>query len=325
VERTLAVLLQMGGPSSLAEVQPFLEHLLSDPAILRVPRLLRLPLARWIARRRAPSVREIYRSLGGGSPIGAITEAQARGLRQELVRRGLDLQVRVAMRYVPPRAEDGIRDAVAAGVRRLVLLPLYPQFSTTTTGSSLAEFRAAASRLGLDAEIREVEDYPDHPLYVQALADQVRRTLDEVPPDLRDRTRILWSAHGLPERYVRAGDPYPRRVERTVAAVEALLAGSGPIPPGRICWQSRVGPVRWLRPSTEETVLEEGRQGTRALVVVPVSFVSDHLETLYELDVLVRGIAARAGIVGFHRVPALNDHPLFLQALADLVQEAVTR
>jgi len=323
VDRTLVVLLQMGGPSSLEEVGPFLRNLLSDPAILRLPRLLRLPLARWIARRREPAVREVYRSLGGASPIGAITAAQARGLQHLLQQEGLDLEVRVAMRYVAPRADELLQEALRTGRRRLLLIPLYPQFSTTTTGSSLAEVRDLATRAGI--EVSEVEDYPDHPLYVEALARRVRRTLDEVPADLRPRTRILWSAHGLPMRYVQAGDPYPERVQRTVAAVEARLAGSGPVPEGRICWQSRVGPVRWLGPSTEETVREEGERGTRALVVVPVSFVSEHLETLHELDVLVREVAARAGIAHYGRVPTLDDDPLFLRALADLVRQALTR
>ncbi|HOU55139.1 MAG TPA: ferrochelatase [Myxococcota bacterium] len=320
---TLVVLLQMGGPASLDQVRPFLEALLSDPAILRMPGVFRRPLARWIARRRAPAVTEVYRRLGGGSPIGPLTEAQARGLQQEMARRGIDVPVRVAMRYVSPRAEEVLQEAVHLRVRRLVLLPLYPQFSTTTTGSSRAEFRALASRVCPEVEVREVEDYPDHPRYVEALAEQVRRTLDSVPRDLRDRTRILWSAHGLPMRHVRSGDPYPERIHRTVAAVEALLAQEGPIPPGRIGWQSRVGPVQWLGPSTEEVVREEGRRGTGALVVVPVSFVSEHLETLYELDVLVRQVAADVGIMSYHRVPALNDHPRFLQALADLVQGAL--
>jgi len=317
------LLLQMGGPASLDQVRPFLQALLSDPAVLRLPAPLRIPLARWIAWRRAPGVTAIYRDLGGGSPIGAISEAQARGLERELERLGIRAEVRVVMRYVPPRAGTVLREMAQAGARRVVLLPLYPQYSTTTTASSVAEIRHLLPRACPGAEVREIEDYPDHPLYAEALADQVRGVMVQVPQEERHRTVILWSAHGLPVRYVQRGDPYPDRVVRTVAAVEARLAVDGPLPRSRISWQSRVGPVRWLGPSTEEAVRDEAGRGTRSLVVVPVSFVSDHLETLHELDVLVRQVALEAGIRDYHRVPALNDHPLFLKALADLARNAL--
>lgn len=318
---TAVLLLQMGGPATLPDVRPFLVNLLSDPAILAMPAFVRVPLARFIARRRAPRVQEQYRRIGGGSPIGPTTDAQARALEAALAAAGTPLPVRVAMRYVPPRADAALREFAEAGVRRIVLLPLYPQASRTTTGSSVSEAREQAARLCPGAEVRVVEDWADHPGYVAALAASVRRGLDRVPGALRDRTRLLWSAHGLPQKYVERGDRYPERVAATVAATTALL-GDG-VPPGSTCWQSRVGPVKWLEPSTDAAIRQAAAEGAKALVVVPVAFVSDHLETLYELDVEYRHVAREAGIEAFVRVPALNDDPALAAALADLVQGAL--
>jgi protoporphyrin/coproporphyrin ferrochelatase len=314
------LLLQMGGPATLADVRPFLRNLLSDPAILSLPAALRVPLARFIAWRRAPRVVEQYRRIGGGSPIGATTAAQARALEAALAAAGAPMPVRVAMRYVAPRAEAALREFAAAGVRRIVLLPLYPQASATTTGSSLDEARALAARLCPGAEVRAVEDWADHPGYVAALAASVRRGIDQVPAHLRDRARLLWSAHGLPVRYVERGDRYPERVAATVAAATPLLGPDAP--PGSVCWQSRVGPVKWLAPSTDDAIRQAAAEGAKALVVVPVAFVSDHLETLYEVDLEYRHVAREAGIEAFVRVPALNDDPALAAALADIVRQA---
>jgi ferrochelatase len=318
---TVVLLLQMGGPATLDDVRPFLRNLLSDKAILAAPSFVRLPLARFIAWRRAPHVAEQYRHLGGGSPIGATTARQAAALEQALAEAGRPMPVRVAMRYVAPRAREALAGAAAAGARRLVLMPLYPQHSRTTTGSSVDEIRALAPTLCPGATIVEVADWADDPAYVAALAATVERSLAEVPPALRDRTRLLFSAHGLPQRYVDAGDRYPERVAATVAAVLARL-GPG-APPAVTCYQSRVGPVKWLEPSTGDAIRRAAAEGAKALVVVPVAFVSDHLETLYEIDVTYRAEAREAGIEAFVRVPALNDDPALAAALAGIVSRVL--
>jgi protoporphyrin/coproporphyrin ferrochelatase len=316
--RTAVLLLQMGGPATLADVRPFLRSLLSDPAILAAPAFIRLPLARFIAWRRAPNVALQYRAIGGGSPIGANTARQAAALQSLLADGGTPVPVRVAMRYVEPRAATVLPGIAATGVRRLVLLPLYPQRSRTTTDSSLAEVQAllAASHGGIQAV--PVLDWADDDGYVAALTASVEQALVRVPEGLRDRTLLLFSAHGLPLRYVEAGDPYPGRVAATVSAVLARLGDRAP--PSATCFQSRVGPVRWLEPSTEQAIRDAAASGVRALVVVPVAFVSDHIETLYEIEVTYRELARSLGIETFVRVPALNDDPGFVAALAGIVR-----
>jgi ferrochelatase len=317
---TVVLLLQMGGPATLDDVRPFLRNLLSDPAILAMPAFVRIPLARFIAWRRAPHVIEQYRAIGG-SPIGATTARQATALEAALATAGRPMPVRVAMRYVEPRAATALKDVAALGARRLVLLPLYPQHSRTTTDSSIDEVRALAPRFCPGVEIVQIRDWADHPGYVNALAASVGRALADVPPALRDRTRLLFSAHGLPLRYVTAGDTYPDRIAATVAAVLARL-GDG-APPATICYQSRVGPVKWLEPATETAIDQAAAQGVKALVVVPVAFVSDHLETLYEIEVTYRERARQAGIDAFVRVPALNEDAALAMALAEIVGTAV--
>lgn len=314
---TAVLLLQMGGPATLDEVRPFLRNLLSDPSILAAPALVRIPLARFIAWRRAPHVAGQYRVLGGGSPIGATTARQAAALGAALEAAGRPMPVRIAMRYVAPRAVDALKDVAALGARRLVLLPLYPQHSRATTGSSVEEVRRLAPRLCPGVELLEVTDWADHPGYIAALAASVERALARVPADLLGRTRILFSAHGLPLRYVQAGDRYPERIAATVQAVVARLGDRAP--PATTCYQSRVGPVKWLEPSTEEAIRRAASEGTKSLVVVPVAFVSDHLETLYEIEVTYRELALAAGIESFVRVPALNDDPALAAALATIV------
>jgi len=319
---TVVLLLQMGGPATVADVRPFLRSLLSDPAILAAPAFVRLPLARLIAWKRAPHVSLQYRAIGG-SPIGTTTARQAAALEAALASAGRPMPVRLAMRYVEPRAATALKDIAALGARRLVLLPLYPQHSRTTTGSSIDEVRSLLPRLCPGVDVVEVLDWADHAGYIEALAATVARAVDDVPTALRDRTRLLFSAHGLPVRYVAAGDRYPDRIAATVSAVLARLGDAAP--PATTCYQSRVGPVKWLEPSTETAILQAAADGVKALVVVPVAFVSDHLETLYEIEVTYRDLARHAGIEAFVRVPALNDDVLLTRALADIVAQAMDR
>lgn len=308
------VLFNLGGPDSPAAVRPFLFNLFADPAIIRLPAVVRVPLAWWIARRREPEARAIYDGIGGASPLLSETERQARTLEAALAGRD-ETRVFVAMRYWHPLAAEAARRVAAFAPDQVVLLPLYPQFSTTTTASSLDSWREAAEAEGIVAETRTVCCYCDDPGLVAAHADLVRAALARIGAG----ARILFSAHGLPERVVAAGDPYQRQVERTVAAIVAELGED--VADHAICYQSRVGPLRWIGPSTIDEVGRAGRDGV-AVVLVPVAFVSEHSETLVELDVTVRGQAEAAGVPRYERVPALGAHPLYVEALARIVREA---
>ncbi|MHB8765212.1 MAG: ferrochelatase [Deferrisomatales bacterium] len=312
-EKTAVVLLNMGGPDSLEAVRPFLENLFSDPEILRFPLagLVRRPLARWIASRRSRRVVEHYRAIGGKSPLRQITEAQARALAEEL---GDGYSVHVAMRYWHPRAREAARAAREAGARRLVVLPLYPHYCRATTGSSLADLEQALAAEGLGGlPRRTVRSWPEFGPYADALAEAVREALGALPG-----ATVLYSAHGVPVKLIDEGDPYLDQVQATVAAVTARLPGV----PHPLAFQSRAAPVRWLEPSVEEALRALAAEGARPLVVVPVSFVSDHIETLHEIDVEYRELAEQLGIAGFARSPSLNTRPAFIRALAELVRSA---
>jgi len=306
-------LLYMGGPTSLEEVEPFLRELFSDRELIRLPggRWLQRPFAAMVSRLRAPKVRQRYDRIGGGSPLVRITQSQAHLLEQSLARHG-DFVVTVAMRYSQPRAEEAVADLVRRGIRRLVALPLYPHYSSATTGSSLNDLDRALQRLGADApaEVLRVRDFHDHPLYVQALAGTVRRGLEQ----LGGEATVVFSAHSLPLRLVERGDPYRDQVERTVALVaQELGLGSW-----QLGYQSRSGPVRWLEPNVLELLTRLGQAGTARLLVVPVSFVSDHIETLHEIDIEMRAHALAAGVREFARAPALNEDATFIEALTGI-------
>ena len=311
--RTAIVLMNMGGPDSLDAVGPFLFNLFSDPAILRLPRLVRLPLARLIARRRAATARHIYARLGGASPLLANTEAQARALDELL---GADFRSFVAMRYWRPTSIDAARAAAEWGPDEIVCLPLYPQYSTTTTASSLADWRQAAARIGLDRPTRIVRCYPAAAGLVSALAGLigpalVRARFHSKPP------RLLLTAHGLPQRIVDAGDPYPQQVEATARAVVAALAE--PDLDWVVCYQSRVGPLKWIGPYTDAEIRRAGGDGM-PLVIAPISFVSEHSETLVELDLDYRELAERSGVPAYTRVATVGTDPAFVAGLAALVR-----
>lgn len=310
--RTAVVLFNLGGPDSLAAVRPFLTNLFQDPAIIRLSRPLRWLVARLIARRRAPLAREIYRHLGGASPILANTEAQARALEALL---GDGFRVFIAMRYWRPFSSETAAAVQAWAPDRVVLLPLYPQFSTTTTASSVADWRRAAARLGLTAPTRLLCCYPDDRGFIGALAGMLARALDDTPA--RERVRILFSAHGLPERIVAGGDPYRWQVERTVAAVLTALGRPGL--DTVLCFQSRVGPLAWLKPATDDEIRRAGAE-RRSLVVVPIAFVSEHSETLVELDRDYGRLAEAAGVPSYRRLPTVGADPLFIAGLANDVR-----
>jgi ferrochelatase len=312
---TAVVLMNLGGPDSPAAVLPFLSNLFADPAIIDLPSVLRLPLARIVARRRAKVARRIYASLGGSSPLLANTEVQARALERVL---GPDYRCFVAMRYWHPTSAEAARKVKRWQADDIVCLPLYPQFSTTTTASSVKAWQQAAARESLDRPTRIICCYPDEKGLVAAMAELIRPALADARR-CGKAPRLLLTAHGLPQRVVRAGDPYPRQVALTAAAVVAALAQ--PELDWRICYQSRVGPLKWIGPSTDAEIRVAGIDRV-PVVVVPIAFVSEHAETLVELDQEYRRLAEECMVPFYLRVPTVGTAPSFVGALAALVRRA---
>lgn len=313
------MLFQLGGPDSLEAVEPFLYNLFSDPDIIDFPfsRLAREPLARLMASRRARHAAEHYRALGGASPLLENTRRQAEALEAEL-RRDLEARVVVAMRYWRPFTGEAIAELGRFSPDRLVLLPLYPQYSGTTTGSSLNEWKRRFHPDGWRPEVRVIRDFHDDPGFIEAVAAHV----DEALAAFADpqAVEVVFSAHSIPVAAVERGDPYPRQVERTV---ELVWRQGGWPNRYELCYQSKVGPSRWLRPMLKETLEKLAARGAQQALVVPISFVSDHVETLYEIDIEHREIAHRLGIRDFRMMPGLNDSPHFIRALAQLVRKAL--
>lgn len=322
------VLFNLGGPDDLASVEPFLVRLFSDREIIELPfgKAVQPLMAKLIAKLRGPSVRRNYASIGGGSPQLRITRAQARALEDRLnceCRRGESFRVFIAMRYSRPSANDALDAIAAAGIRRIVTLTLYPHYSKATTGSSRRDFERALERpvwKPFGFEVTHIESYFDHAGYLNAMADTVRDAWEEIPQDRRKDTVVLFSAHGLPQKFIDEGDPYVQHIEATR---KGILDRVGLPNRQLLGYQSRTGPVRWIGPGTDETLSALGREGVRDVLVVPLSFVSDHIETLYEVDQLFADAARRAGITGYYRPRALNASPRFIDALAHLVNAHV--
>lgn len=320
--RVGVLLLNLGGPDQLEDVRPFLFNLFSDPEIIRLPfAWLQKPLAWLISTSRAKKSQENYKQIGGGSPLRRITEEQAQALQQLLRDRGQDAQVYIGMRYWHPFTEEAIARIKRDGVERLVILPLYPQFSISTSGSS---FRLLEKLWQEDPALQAI-DYTVIPSwfkrqgYLKAMADLIAKELDQSAQP--EQAHIFFSAHGVPLSYVEeAGDPYQQEIEECTELIMRTLNRSNPY---TLAYQSRVGPVEWLKPYTEEAIPELASQGVENLVVVPVSFVSEHIETLEEIDIEYRELAEESGIHHFQRVPALNTHPVFIEDLADLVVTAM--
>ena len=312
--RRAVVLMNLGGPDSPSAVRPFLYNLFSDPGIIDLPRPLRLPLAWLIARQRNRVAAEIYAHLGGGSPLLANTEAQAQALEAEL---GPEYRCLIAMRYWHPLTQEAVASVKAWRPDEIVLLPLYPQFSTTTTASSLRALRDEVRREGLAYPMREITAYPTEPGFIAALAGLIDKALAE-SAELKMPIRLLLSAHGLPLKVLRKGDPYPEQVESTAEAVVKAL--KQPVTDWRVCYQGRVGPLAWLGPAVDEEIRQAGRDEV-AVVVAPISFVSEHSETLVELDRDYRRLAEACGVPFYGRAPTVGTDPRFIAGLARLVRE----
>jgi len=312
------VLFQLGGPDTLEAIEPFLYNLFCDPDIIDFPfaRLGRKPLAKLISSTRANKVRHHYATIGGGSPIRRNTERQAQALAAELQARGFDARCFVAMRYWHPFTAEAVAALEQTHCDEIVLLPLYPQYSSTTTGSSLNEWNRRYRQNG--ACVHRVANFYRHAGYLDALVEIIDRTLARFAKP--ERAEIIFSAHSVPLAVIERGDPYQQQIEETAA----LLMERGGWSNGyRLCYQSKVGASRWLQPTLHATLRQVAEHRIEELCVVPISFVSDHVETLGEIDHEARALAVRLGIRRFEMTPGLNDSPAFILALADLVFEAL--
>ena len=310
------VLLNMGGPDSLDAVEPFLYNLFSDRDLIQLPlgSLLQKPFARFISHFRAKGVRQNYQQIGGSSPLLDWTTKQAEGIAERL---GEGYRPYVVMRYWQPRAEQVLRQMAADGIEEAVVLSMYPHYTGATTGSSVKDFCAAAQEVFPDLRYTLIEHWYDWPGYLDALADRVTAGLENFHELMRDQVQILFSAHALPQSFIDRGDPY---LEHVLATVRGVMERVGDYD-WKIGFQSRSGPVKWMEPDTVEVIDSLAEAGHKSLLMVPVSFVSDHIETLQEIDMEYRHHAGKAGIPNFFRSPSLNDEPEFLQAMADLVRE----
>jgi ferrochelatase len=321
--RVGVVLFQLGGPDTLAAIEPFLYNLFCDPDIIDFPfaRIGRKPLARLISTTRARKVQRHYATIGGGSPIRHFTEQQALALEAELVKQGLDARCFVAMRYWHPFASEAISRLRAAQCDEVVLLPLYPQYSSTTTGSSLNEWqRLFHADLTQHAHppVYNVGPFYRHPMYLDAVIEKITEALARF--EQPRAPEIVFSAHSVPMSVITKGDPYQRQIEETV---RLLMERGGWPNRHRLCYQSKVGASKWLQPSLHRTLRDLADEKVREVCIVPVAFVSDHVETLGEINHEAREEALRLGITHFEMTAGLNDSPKFISALAELVWEAL--
>jgi protoporphyrin/coproporphyrin ferrochelatase len=322
MSRIGVLLLNLGGPDKLDDVRPFLYNLFADPELIRLKfSFLQAPVAWLISTLRFKKSQENYKKIGGGSPLRRITEDQAQALQTLLREAGRDATTYIGMRYWHPFTEEAIAQIKRDRIEELVILPLYPQFSISTSGSS---FRLLERLWADDPELAKIKytvvpSWFDSPGYLQAMAGLIQRTLDKVPNN--ENAHVFFSAHGVPVSYVEeAGDPYRDQMVECASLIMKTLNRSNPY---TLAYQSRVGPVEWLQPYTDVAIVELAESGVKELVVVPVSFVSEHIETLEEIDIEYREIAESAGVETFARVPALDTDPTFIQGLADLVTEAL--
>ncbi|GAB6071730.1 ferrochelatase [Venenivibrio stagnispumantis] len=328
--KTAVVLLNMGGPDSLDAIQPFLYNLFSDHDIIRIPKIIQKPVAWIISKTRAKKTKIYYEIMGGKSPQREQTEEQAKALQEAL---GENYKVVVAMRYWHPFTEEALSQLKNENIKKIILLPLYPQYSRTTTGSSFNEFDRVYRKIfkkgknfvlttlqgqekpyfyPSDTKIKKINCYFNHPTYIKAMVENIKENL----PEYKDYY-FLFSAHSLPVKIIQEGDPYQKQVEETVR----LIMEHFPENKYSLAYQSKVGPVKWLEPFTDEEIQRLAKEGIKKLAVIPVAFVSEHSETLYELDYQYGNLAKEVGIEDYKRIPTLKTHPIFIQALKELILE----
>jgi ferrochelatase len=322
MKKIAIILFNLGGPDGPEAVQPFLFNLFSDKAIISVPQPIRWLIAKLISIRRAPIAKGIYAELGGGSPLLPNTKKQADALRSMLEERHVDDEFKcfISMRYWHPMADEVASDVKVWGADEVVLLPLYPQFSTTTSGSSIKDWKRASRKAGLDAVTKGICCYPIDSGFVSAVSKRLKNAL--VEKKQHSNILVLFSAHGLPKKIVDRGDPYKWAVEKSAAAVVDRL--DMPALEWRVSYQSRVGPLEWIKPYTEDEIRLAGSKG-KDLIVVPIAFVSEHSETLVELDIEYRELAEKAGVTSYTRIGTVGDDDAFIEGLADLVSSVRTQ
>ena len=322
--RVAIVMFQLGGPDSQVAVEPFLYNLFCDPDIINFPGafLARKALAKLISTTRSKVVGQHYAEIGGGSPIRRLTEQQARAL-QETLRPHLNARTIVAMRYWHPDTAEAVAALESEPYDELVLLPLYPHYSFATTRSSLREWdrqynAKMKTKSGPRPPVKVIDHFFDHPDYIAGIVERINSVLQDVPDP--ENVQLVFSAHGLPMTLVENGDPYPQHIEHTVQLVRQLGAWSNP---HVLCYQSKVGPQKWLQPSLTGTIERLAKSGVKRMLVIPVAFLTEHIETLHEINIEARAEAEHLGVKNFYLMPALNDSPLLIRALADLVLRAV--
>lgn len=312
-EQTGVILLNMGGPEKLTDVRPFLYNLFSDREIIRLgPFFMQKPLAWLISRRRAPKSMQTYEKIGGGSPLAAITHEQERALEKVLLAHGAYTVV-TAMRYWKPDSTTALQKLAAKGIRRIIGLPLYPHYSCATTGSSVTALQLAIKQSGTPFTLKVIESWPTQLQYITALANKIQEAAAVFAPET---PQVVYSAHSLPVSFIKNGDPYVDHIKASINSIEQLTKL-----PGKLCFQSRSGPVEWLSPSTPEMLAQLAEQGCKNILMVPISFVSDHVETLYEINMLYRQQAQELGM-RLEATSSLNCDPLFIEGLKELVLAA---
>ncbi len=311
-QKTGVILLNMGGPEELEDVRPFLYNLFSDREIIRLgPFFMQKPLAWLISKRRAPKSMKTYEKIGGGSPLIRITREQGQALEESLQEHG-DFTVVSAMRYWHPDSAAALKELADKGITKIIALPLYPHYSCATSGSSINALHLAIKESAHPFELHCIESYPTHKSYIKTLADKIQEALAAFAPDT---PQIVYSAHSLPVSFIDNGDPYVDHIKQTIASIEKITQL-----PGRLCFQSRSGPVEWLSPSTPEMLNQLQQEDCKNILMVPISFVSDHVETLYEIDMLYRGQAKDLGM-RLESTSGLNCDPQFINGLKELVLE----
>jgi ferrochelatase len=314
------LLINLGGPEKLNDVEPFLVDFFSDPLVIRLPfgKLCQKRFAKWLAQKRESKAREKYQAIGGYSPLIRETRKQA-----QVLSRILGIPVEFAMRYLSPKVNLAITNLEKQGVKRVVVIPLFPQYSEVTTGSIIPDFKKQNKSLPYIF----IKDHYNHPGYINALADLLKNSLKKIDPSLQ--THLLFTAHSVPERYVRRGDPYVSQTEETVRLIVSSEGIDGEdaikFAEHSLAFQSKLGPIRWHRPSLEEELLRIREKGVEQLIVFPISFVEENLETLYDLDIEFKNLCLKTGIKNFIRVPCLGDSERYLKALAEMTLRAIER
>ena len=311
------VLLNLGGPDSLEAVQPFLENLFNDPDIFRLP--FQKSLARFISKKRAPKIQKEYELIGGKSPINEWTEKQRSMLEKKLRNSGSDADVLIAMRYWKPLTQEVVTKVETGNYEKVIMLPLYPHFSVSTTGSSFNEWKRFYK--GDKSKVVYLDSYQTHPFYLKAINERIEESLLRFPEEARKDIQLVFSAHGTPVSYVKKGDPYSFQIKEAVEGVMRLRNSSHEY---HQCFQSKVGPAKWLEPATDTMIEELAAKGKKHLLIIPISFVSDHVETSFELDIEYRHVADRVGIENYIVMTGLNDSQLFVDALYDLVTKSLS-